>query len=1304
MKKIIFILFCTLAYSLVHAQNKINSYEYWFDNDFLSKVTTNVTPVANYNLVSTIPTIGLPSGLHVFNVRFKDDSSKFSQVSSSFFLKQYQGGGPVQNNITNYEYWIDNDYASKTPVNITATQNFNLNGNIATSSTVPGLHVFNIRFRDSGGKWSQVLSQFFYKSIPTNSTQNDIVEYEFWYDNDYLSKINTSISPQQNFNLVSNLTTVSLPVGLHVMNIRFKDVTGKWSQVLSHFFNKTQSSLSTQKVLTTYQYWYDNDFASNVTQSFSPVSNYQMISSIPTGTLPTGLHTFNVRFKDTNNLWSQVLTNFIYKTDPIPSATNLIVAYRYWADNDINSATYVQLSTPVTNFNLNTTINMLNVPKGARIFNIQFKDTIQKWSVVQSDSFFRTPKPLASFNANTTTYCDSGTVSFANNSFDTDTYLWDFGDGFTSTDSTPVHTYTAPGSYTVSLLGTDTLMYLQDDTIQSAFITVNALPNVTATTTNDTLCIGQSTIFIASGNASNYSWSNGIINNQPYTPSNSMMVTLTGSNGICTNLDSVNIIVNPLPTVTVASVLPNDIVCNGTSVIASGGGASSYSWNGPQSISNLTPFIASQSGTYIVTGTDANLCTNTASFVMNVLALPSVTVASILPNDSICNGTSVTLNGGGAVVYNWNGPQVVNNGTPFNATLSGQYSVIGTDVNGCSNSATTSLTVHTLPVVSIGSVTPNDTVCSNTMVTFNGAGASNYSWNGPQNIVNATPFTAVNTGTYTVTGTDNNTCTNTATIFLKINTLPTVTVSLVNPNDTVCNGTILTIEATGATNYSWTGPQTITNNIPFISTTTGLYTVVGTDANLCTNSATKLITVNPLPNVSVASILPNDSVCNSTSVTMAGAGATSYSWNGPQAITNATPFNAINSGIYTLTGIDANGCSNSTSALLTVHDLPSVSIGTLQPNDTICDGTQVYIAATGFGAVSFNYSGPQSIINATPFTATTSGTYTITASSSFNCTNTMTQHIEVNPLPSVTVSTINPNDTVCDGTQLILAGSGASIYSWNGPQTISNNTAFTATSSGTYTVIGTDGNLCSNTSSISIIVNPIPVFSLGIDTSICQGTAITLNQPYPAATTLWSDNSIADTLNVNLAGTYSCDVILNGCNYTDTIQVGIDSLPIAYFGYVISNSEIDLSDSSKFGTSYKWYFGDGDSSTLANPTHIYLTNGNYTVTQIVNNECASDTFTSNVRIVTGITEQQINDVLIYPNPTSNQLYIDLKEQDRSHVSMYFIDLKGSLLMKENIIQAEKIIKLDVSSLNAGTYLLRIVAGNQTYVQRVTISK
>lgn len=1079
MKKIILIILSVVAYNHAMTQNKIKSYEYWFDNDFGSKVTTNITPVVSFNLSGNISTTGLPGGLHVFNVRFKDDSSKYSQVTSSFFFKQFQGGGAVQTDIVGYEYWFDNNYAAKVAANIVASPNFNLSGNIATPAVVPGLHVMHIRFKDSGGKWSQVLSSFFYKGDQGGAAQNDIVRYEYWYDNDYINKITTSVAPQQQYNLMNNLSTNTLPVGLHVVNVRFKDVSGKWSQVLSQFFSKTQSSQANQKVITAYQYWFDNNFGNNFTQSISPVVDYHLVSSVPTGNMPEGLHTFNVRFKDTNNLWSQVVSQFIYKSHPIPGVSNLIVGYRYWADDNIAAATYVQLANPIIDLHLNTTINMLNVPKGARIFNIQFRDTANRWSVVQADSFFRTPKPLASFYANNTAFCDSGTVAFANNSFDTDLYLWDFGDGFTSTDSTPVHFYASPGTYTVSLLGTDTLMNMQDDTVQLGLVTINTLPSVNATATDDTLCFGQNTQLIAVGNANTYTWSNGVINNQPFAPLVSTMYTLTGSNGICSNTDSIFITVHPLPLVTVATVNPNDTVCNGSSVTLAGGGAASYAWN---------------------------------------------------------------------------------------------------------------------------------------------------------------------------------------------------------------------------------GPQMITNNIAFSATTSGIYTVVGTDANLCTNTASILMTVNALPNVSIASILPNDSICSGTSVTMSGSGAQYYLWNGPQVVLNATPFAALTTGIYTLTGTDANGCTKTSSALLTVHALPNVTIGNVTPNDTVCSGTQLTLA--GAGAATYLWTGPQVITNATPFTALNSGIYTVTGSNANACTNSATQNITVHALPVVTVSTVNPNDTVCEGSLLILAGGGATSYSWTGPQVITNNVAFAANTGGIYTVTGTDGNLCSNTSSVAITVHAIPVFSLGADTSICEGTQLTLNQPIAGANVLWNDNSTADTLIVNLLGDYWCSVTKNGCNFKDTISVGIDSLPVANFSYTVVNGLFTTIDSSKFATAYHWDFGDGSTSTLASPIHTYTVSDTYTLTLVVSNNCGSDTLIRviEVNLVNGIEEPQISSLLIYPNPASSQLFIDLKEYNGKNISFYLLDLKGDLIIRENNYQVNNIVKLDVSSLSAGTYLLRIVIEDKVFVHRISISK
>ncbi|MBK7587358.1 MAG: T9SS type A sorting domain-containing protein [Bacteroidetes bacterium] len=191
---------------------------------------------------------------------------------------------------------------------------------------------------------------------------------------------------------------------------------------------------------------------------------------------------------------------------------------------------------------------------------------------------------------------------------------------------------------------------------------------------------------------------------------------------------------------------------------------------------------------------------------------------------------------------------------------------------------------------------------------------------------------------------------------------------------------------------------------------------------------------------------------------------------------------------------------------------------------------------------------------------------------------------------------------------------------------------------------------------------------------------------------------------VNQLGSYWCSVTQSGCSYTDTIQVSIDSLPNAKFGYTISNSDITLIDSSTFATSYKWYFGDGDSSNVANPLHTYITNGSYDITMIVTNACGSDTSIQQIKIITGLDEPQIQDLLIYPNPATSQLFIDLKAYAGHDVGLYLMDMKGELLRKENYANASKVIRLDIASLSMGTYLLRMVIGDKVYVHRISIVK
>ena len=283
-------------------------------------------------------------------------------------------------------------------------------------------------------------------------------------------------------------------------------------------------------------------------------------------------------------------------------------------------------------------------------------------------------------------------------------------------------------------------------------------------------------------------------------------------------------------------------MCAGSSITLTGSGASSYSWTG--GVSDGVSFVPSNTKTYTVTGTDANNCSNTATTTIHVNSLP-VVIANASAN-ILCGGNSVTLTGSGASSYSWSGG--VSDGVSFVPTSSKTYTVTGTDANNCSNKDTTRITVNSL---SSSTVTANSNVnplCSGGSVTLTGSGANSYAWTGGIN--DGVPFSLSSTTTFTVTGTDNNGCTNTDTITIHVKILPTVTAN--TSSNTVCAGASVTLTGQGASNYLWTGG--VTDGISFNPISTKTYTVIGTDASGCINTTTKTIHVNTLPIIPVTQI------------------------------------------------------------------------------------------------------------------------------------------------------------------------------------------------------------------------------------------------------------------------------------------------------------------------------------------------------------------------------------------------------------------------------------------------------------------
>jgi len=250
-----------------------------------------------------------------------------------------------------------------------------------------------------------------------------------------------------------------------------------------------------------------------------------------------------------------------------------------------------------------------------------------------------------------------------------------------------------------------------------------------------------------------YTWIDG----NTYTTSNNTATwTLTNAAG-CDSIITLDLTINTSPTISSGG---DQTICDGDTVTLSGSGGTSYTWD--NGITDGVPFTVSATTTYTVTGTDANGCTNTDYATIIVNPNPSVDAGN---DQTICEGTPITLSGAGATSYTWDNG--VTDGVQFNPTVTTTYTVIGTDANGCTATDSITITVGSSLNVIAGADT---SLCEGESITLSATGAVNYSWD--NGVINGVSFTPSNTATYIVIGTDNNNCEGTDTITVAVNTNP----------------------------------------------------------------------------------------------------------------------------------------------------------------------------------------------------------------------------------------------------------------------------------------------------------------------------------------------------------------------------------------------------------------------------------------------------------------------------------------------------------------------------------------------------
>ncbi|MFK7934393.1 MAG: SdrD B-like domain-containing protein, partial [Saprospiraceae bacterium] len=585
-----------------------------------------------------------------------------------------------------------------------------------------------------------------------------------------------------------------------------------------------------------------------------------------------------------------------------------------------------------------------------------------------------------------------------------------------------------------------------------------------------------------------YQWSNNsTTQNLTNLPAGVYALTITDVNG-CQDIQQTRV-EQPANLIATTSTIAS--TCNSTNgeiAVSVGGGTAPYTyrWNDANnSTSQVINNIAA--GTYTVTVTDANGCTTSSVGTVTNTASPTVTISK---NDALCNGNngaaSANVNSGTApYTYRWSNNETTQT---INNLSSGNYTVTVTDNNGCTATATTNIQASTSPLVSINPV--NATCDSN-----NGSAAANvtsgaapytYRWSNNQTtaIINN-----LNDGTYTVTVTDNNGCTATATTTIQTTSNPTV---IVSTTDEICgnqNGTA-TAEASGGTapyTYRWTNNQTTRTATNLAS---GSYTVTVTDANGCTAIASTTISgSNPV----VAAISPTSAaVCSGESVQLnATPDATNatYEWTATGgSFDNSTVANPIYTmmmpGTYTITVTvrRADGCSDTVTTTVTINANPVVAIQPPAPD--LCGGGSIdFVADVSGGTTGLTYAWSANVgtfndntLAEPTYTINQVGTYevSLTVTNSAGCTATTQSSVTVTDAPTceavitsdydgLDVSTYNGSDGAA--TVNVAGGSGDYTYRWSNGQTTESVSNLGA---GSYRVTVTDGNSCQCISSVRL--------------------------------------------------------------------------------------------------------------------------------------------------------------------------------------------------------------------------------------------
>ncbi|WPO78213.1 PKD domain-containing protein [Flavobacterium sp. KACC 22761] len=801
--------------------------------------------------------------------------------------------------------------------------------------------------------------------------------------------------------------------------------------------------------------------------------------------------------------------------------------------------------------------------------------------------------------------------------------IWDFGDGTpVSTALNPIHNYTAAGTYVVNLQATvsNGVNTFSDNATSS--VLVIATPAVTITNPL-AVCSGTpidlTAPAITSGSTSNLTFAYFTDAAGTVALANPDAVTATGTYYIkgttpegCSAISPVQVTINPLPVVTINNP---PAVCEGTTVditaaaVTSGSTANlAYSYfidqDGTQTLDGADAITTS--GIFYIKGTTPEGCSSISPVQVTVTPTPFVVVNS---PSAVCAGTAVDLTAPDITAGSTSGlsfayfSDVAATQPLVNAnavTASGTYYIQGTTPGGCSAITPVQVTINPAPSLVIDNP---PAVCSDTVdltaLSVTAGSTANLSFTYFTDVAGTIVLddadTVTASGIYYIKATTSEGCSAIGPVTVTIDPTPTVTIT---PPPAECSGVPVDLTAASVTAgstpnltfaYFTDAAGTAAFANPDAVTAGGTYYIKGTTPEGCSAISPVLVTINPIPVVSVTDPAP---VCEGTIVDITVAEVTAGSTPnltftyftdaaGTVALDNAE--GVTTSGIYYIKGTTPEGCSAIQPVTVTVYPTPIVV--TSDPS-AVCSGTTVDLTAPSVTAgstanLTFTYftDAEATTVLVSPEAVAEGGTYYIKGTTPEGCSAMQYVVVTIDPIPSVNIT--NP-PAVCSGIPVdlteptVTTGSTPNLtftYFTDAAGSVVLSNPASVTTEGTYYIKGTTPEGCYAISPVHVTINPIPTVTVTNPPAVCSGTSvdltaasITAGSTSGLAFTYFSDSAATTLLSnpssVTAGGTYYIQgTTPQGCSAIQSVAVTVYPTPVVTItnpAAVCSGTSVDL--------------------------------------------------------------------------------------------------------------------------------------------------